>query len=443
MGKISNHFRDKAESKLDETTLQEKHTVEKIKKECSKKMGIDIVDNVVTAIHERCISSYKQITALVVFDLAYVLAYSGLDGTTHYLFDLSASGSGKDSAADHSKELLLSPIIELQKQEQKEYRQQQKENSSLPSKMFKSIHGGHTTVQAIYKGFEVVPVQAIRRGETGVLMRDKNNPMLNFIIDSYGKKRIEMPSYKKEIDDSIPLDVNNASLFFYGNSNLSMLGKEAFRYHIKGGMLNRCFLLFEDYRRPFEKRPESYDMPVDVLDEVHDWINDLILFANKFRDEEKPVIPRTKDYMQFARWIYDKEDELRNTDSQEIHKRTMQNLHGIIYTFHYLSCYENHGWRAEIAEETVVKAIHHVEWIISEYDILMEEIAGVLEEIRTDEKSNNILQYIAEQKLPISLRQIYRKFHLRKADVESAIARVYRHDGKDVLSKIVNVTKGQ
>ncbi len=177
MGKISNQFRDKVKSKLDGTTLQDKHTAEQIKKERIKKMGIDIIDNLVPIIYNHCDSSYKQITALVVFDLAYVLVYSGLVGTVHYLFDLSRSGSGKDSAANYSKELLLTLVIELQKQEQKEYAQQHKEDGSLSSKMFKCVHGGDSTVQAIYKGFEIVPAQAIRRGETGILMRDKNNPM--------------------------------------------------------------------------------------------------------------------------------------------------------------------------------------------------------------------------------------------------------------------------
>ena len=58
----------------------------------------------------------------------------------------------------------------------------------------------------------------------------------------------------------------------------------------------------------------------------------------------------------------------------------------------------------------------------------MEEITGILDEIRTDEKSNNILQYISDQKLPISMRQVYRKFHLKKSDVEKVIAGLYKHD---------------
>lgn len=442
MGTIANQFRAQSESKTDRTSMLDKQ-VETVINDNPKKTGIDIIDSSVPIIYNHCASSYKQITALIVFDLAYVLAYSGLAGTVHYLFDLSSSGSGKDSAADRSKELLLVPVIELQKQEKKEYSRQRKEDNDLPPKMFKCIHGGHATIQAIYKGFESVAAQAIRRGETGMLMRDKNNPMVNFIIDSYGKKRIEMPSYKQEIDDAVPLDVNNASLFFYGNSNLSMLGKETFRYHMKGGMLNRCLLLFEYYRRPFEKKPESYDIPVDVLTDVNGRIDNLILWANKFRKNEKPVIPRTEDYMMFSKWVYDKENELSGTDSQEIHKRTIQNLHGIIYTFHYLSCYESNEWKVEITEKTVVDAIHYLEWIISQYDALMDEINGVNEEIRTDEKSNDILKYIEEQKLPIPMRKVYRKFHLKKADVERAVAGFYKHDGKDILSKIVRGTRRQ
>ncbi len=73
----------------------------------------------------------------------------------------------------------------------------------------------------------------------------------------------------------------------------------------------------------------------------------------------------------------------------------------------------------------------------------MDETNGVNEEIRTDEKSNNIFKYIEEKKLPIPMRQVYRKFHLKKADVERAVAGFYKYDGKVILSKIVTGTRRQ
>ncbi len=409
----------------------------KNEQESYKRTGLKLIDDVVPIIYGRCRSSHKQITAITLFDLAYVSAYAGLKGTSHYLFDLSNSGSGKDSAADRSKALILSPVTVMQIEKQKEYAKERKEDPDLHSKMFKCIHGGDATVQAVYKGFEVVPAQAIRRGELGQVMQDKSNHLMNFVIDSYGKSSIEMPSYKKEIDENIPLEVNNASLLFYGNSNLSMLGNRTFKYHMKGGLLNRCLLIFEDYTRPFDELPDKYDLSqIDVIG-INERVHSFIEWGKTHSHIEKPLIRKTPEYKKFAKWVYDEEEKLRGSESQEIHKRTMQNLSGMIYTFHYLSCFDEKMWKDMTTAQTVSNAIKYVKWVIAHYDNLINEVSGVNDEIRSDEKSSKILQYILDQKLPVSIRQVYRKFNTTRKEVEITIAGRFKHDGKTITSRVM------
>ncbi len=420
----------------DAAIVAEKETTTLSKPESYKRTGINLVDDIVPIIHSRCRSSYKQITAIAVSDIAYVASYAGLKGTAHYLFDFSNSGSGKDSSADHSKELLLSPIVSLQMEDAKEYAQERKEDKDLLSKMFKCIHGGDSTVQAVYKGFEVSRSQYVRRGEIGVMLRDKAHPLVNFIIDTYGRKRVEMPSYKKEIDENIPLEVDDASLSFYGNSNLTMLGVDLFRYHMKGGLLNRCLLLYEDYTRPFEELPEEYDLSqIDVIS-TNERVRSFIDWGKSHAHIEKPLIRKTPEYKKFAKWVYDEEEKLRGSEAQDIHKRTMQNLNSIIYTFHYLSCFEEGVWKDMTTAQIVSNAIKYVKWVISRYDNLIDEVSGVSAEIRSDEKSSKILQYVNDHKLPITLREVYKPMHLKRADVEIAIAGIFKHDGKNITARV-------
>ncbi len=402
-----------------------------------KKTGLELIDSIVPVIHNHCRSSHKQITAITIIDIAYIAAYSGLKGTAHYLFDFSSSGSGKDSSANHSKDLILSPVVAIQMEDAKYYANERKEDKDLPPKQFKCVHGGDTTVQAVYKGFEVVRSQYIRRGEIGTLLRDKSNPTMNFITDSYGRKTIETPSYKKELDLNIPLEVDDASLFFYGNSNLSMLSIDIFKYHMKGGLINRCILLYEDYIREFEDLPEIYDLPQNKIDEANQTVSNFIKWGNSHKHINKPILNRTAEYIKFSKWVYDKENDLRGGDSQDIYKRTMENLNAVIYTFHYLSCFEEDKWRDMPTVKITSNAIKYMKWIISPYDNLMNEVSGVNEEIRGDEKSIKILAYIREQKLPITLRDVYRKMNLKRVDIERAILGIYKCDGKTITSRVM------
>ena len=74
-------------------------------------------------------------------------------------------------------------------------------------------------------------------------------------------------------------------------------------------------------------------------------------------------------------------------------------------------------------------------WQLEAYPLLMDELSGIMDDIRSDEKSSKIIQYINTQKLPITFREVQRKFNIKKADVEIAVAGVFKHNGKNILHR--------
>lgn len=407
--------------------------------------GIDILDGSVEKIRLHTISSYKQIIAVCLIDLAYVIAYSGVSGTEHYVFDASPSGTGKDSAANQSYDLILQPVMEIQSKRKEAYNyERQSSDEKLPSKSFHCTHTSDATPQGTYLGFETTKAQYPRLGEIGNKMRNKENPLINFITESYGRHTLIQPNYKKDLDSGGELTIDGISLFFYGNSNIQMMGHNTFMHHLKGGLLNRCVLIYNKHTRPFEERPESYDIPNLFVDEINNSVRKLIDFGKKHSTMTKPKIPRTRIYMYFDRYIYDKTNEIKATGVQDIFKRTMQNLNAIILTLHYLKCWEQDSWLPEIQDETVHTAVRYMEYVIDGYDVLIDELVGVAQDKANEANSEKIHKRIKELSVnerKIIHRDIYRPLHFSRKDYDALINGMNYHTDKKYLYALPLVTK--
>ena len=396
--------------------------------------GIELLDDNIEMIHLHTISSYKQISTISVLDIAYVWAYGGLRGTAHYVFDTSPSATGKDSAADRSFELNLKPIMELQNDRKKSYEyDRQSSDEKLPSKSFHCIHTSDATSQGTYRAFETTKAQYPRLGEIGNKMRNKEHPMMTFITDGYGKKTLVQPNYKKDLDVDGDLTVEGISLCFYGNSNIQMMGIGTFLHHLRGGLLNRCVLVYNTYTRPFEERPHDFDLPQQYISKTNELIRGLISFAKKYSGMAKPVVPRTEAYKIFDRYVFDQTVAIGNTNVQDLFKRTMQNLNAIILTLHYLVCYEEELWTIEIAESTVLTGIQYMRYIIDGYDVLIDEIIGAAQDERDESNTEKLQDKIRELTVPgttkIKHRDLYRALHLNRKEYDELLESVnYKTD---------------
>ncbi len=401
--------------------------------------GIPLIDNSVVSVREHTISSYKQITAVCILDLAYVLAYGGLLGTEHYVFDASSSATGKDSAADRSYQLHLQPVMQLQSDRKEAYEyERQSSDTKLPSKSFHCIHTTDATPQGTYLGFETTKTQYPRMGEIGNKMRNKEHPLMIFITDSYGKHTLVQPNYKKDLEAKGDLTVDEISLFFYGNSNIQMMGEKIFIYHLQGGLLNRCILIYNTEVRAFDERPHDFDLPHPFVMEVNTKIRELIDFAKKHAGMAKPKIPRTEAYRAFDKYIFEQTNEVNNTGIQDLFKRTMQNLNAIIYTLHYLICAQEDSWQTEIAESTVLMGVKYMRYIIDGYDMLISEIIGSAQDERDESIRGKIHKKVQELTIggatKIVHRDIYRPLHLKVDHYKALIAKMnYQQDANHLI----------
>jgi len=395
---------------------------------------IELLDEIIEMIHQHTISSYTQITAIVILDFAYILAYGALMGTAHYVFDKSPSGGGKDSAANQSFELVLNPVMKIQNERKKQddYERQNSEED-LPVRSFHCIHTSDATPQGTYRAFETTKAQYLRLGEIGNKMRNKEHPLMNFITDGYGKRTLTQPNYKKDLGGSGDLTVNGIGMFFYGNSNIQMMGLSTLLHHLQGGLLNRCVLIYNTYTRPFEDKPHDFDLPYAFVSRINASIQDLIQFAERHSGMAKPSIPRTEAYEAFDRYVYEQTDAFASTNVRDLFRRTMQNLNAIILTLHYLECWQSGEWRAEIAESTVLTGVKYMKYIIDGYDVLIDEITGAAKDERAERNTEKLHSKVRELAgsgaEKIKHRELYRALHLSRKEYGELLGRAnYRTD---------------
>lgn len=400
---------------------------------------IKILDQITKEIHGSTVSSHMQIGTVSLLNLAYLLGYVGLEGCVLYVFDLSPGAAGKDSAFDKAFELILKPVMDIQnaKKAKYDYERQSSEEKS-PTKSFHCIHTSDATEQGVIAGFEKTKAQLVAIGETSNKLRKKEDPLMQFVTRNYGKKTIIKPNYKKDLGASGDLNIDGIRLFFYGNSNLQMMGKHIFKHHLIGGLLNRCCLIYNTTIRPFEDRPKNYDLEESVIKKSHLEIDALIRFGETHADKLKPSFTQTEEYIAFDKQIFDVTQRYAGSEMEYLFKRVIQNLNSIIYTFNYLLGAQENQWYENIPASTVNLGVEYMKYILKGYKALIDEIIGASEEVRDEDRVSSLHTTIfalseKNNTLKLKHRDIYRAAHLKREQYDRLIAAMHYKTDKKFL----------
>ncbi len=401
--------------------------------------GINLLDESTGLIHEHTVSSYKQISAVSAQCLSYTCSYVGLPGCEWYLFDLSPGASGKDSAFDKASELILKPIMDMQNGRKALYDyERQSSDEKLPLKSFHCIHTADATEQGLYEGFVTTQAQFVAIGEISNKLRKKEDALSNFITRYYGKSTLFKPNYKKDLGGVGPLTIDGISLFYYGNSNLQMLGRNMFIHHLIGGLLNRCTLIYSTSTRSFENRPQSYDLPKHLVESMHLNVDKLITYGEEHKNKQKPLKPKTDEYVVFDRYIYDLTNKYSGSEVEYLFKRVMQNLNAAIYTFHYLIGAQEGVWHDVIQESTIALGINYMKYVLDGYGALIDEIIGATAEEREEDnivKLHSTIFSLSKKHnlLKLRHRDIYRAAHLTRQQYDKLLFSMHYKTDKKFL----------
>jgi len=399
--------------------------------------NLEVLSIATNVIHNHTVSSYKQITATSVQCLSYVCSYTGLKGCEWYLFDLSPGATGKDSAFDKAYEVFLKPVMDLQNERKALYDyERQSSDEKLPLKSFHCIHTSDATEQGVYEGFMTTNAQFIAIGENSNKLRKKEDSLTNFTTRYYGKNTLTLPNYKKDLGTYGSLTVDGISLFYYGNSNLKMLGRNIFTHHIVGGLLNRCTLVYNTSARSFEERPESYDLEQGFIEKMHIDVHNLIRYGEVHKNKPKPLMSKTEEYVAFDRYIFDLTNKYAGSEVEYFFKRVIQNLNAIIYTFHYLVGSQNKVWNTEVKASTISLGINYMKYILAGYTELIDEIIGATAEVRDEvdiKKLHATILSLSKKKSASKLlhRDVYRAAHITRKQYDRLLLSMnYKTDKK-------------
>ncbi len=390
----------------------------------------------------------RQASVKVLQNIAYLFSYGGMvkHGLPFYAVDLSPTGTGKTEVVKKCRQLLLSPVFEKQQKEHLEdlerYQEdilsakgKEKDFVQLP-KLHKCIHVTDTSPEALFESFEAQKAQMVELGELGrKLKNQKHQPLIDYIVDGHGATELPAPNYKNQ-RFSKTLKTESPQLYFYGDTTLRYLGKSAFFEHIEGGLLNRCFLVYNPKVPEFNELPENYTIDTFTVERFNDIAIRIIAFAGAHKDT--PIKVEDVSYRkECERYFYGKRKELIDAGSPfaNLYARTIQNFRALINLFHLIECFDDGEFSVAIGSNSVKQAFEFIKWQMEAYPLLMDELSGVMDEVRSDEKHEKVIQYIGDQKLPITFRQVQRKFNIRKKDVENSIAGVFRNDGRKILHR--------
>jgi len=407
------------------------------------------VSSMIKLISKHAMASEKQISVKVLQNIAYLFAYGGM--TQHklafYAVDLSPTGTGKTELVKKCRQLLLSPVMTMQEEKLCEdidsYEEEilaakgkEKDFIDIP-KLHKCIHVSDTSSEALFESFEAQKSQIIEMGELGrKLKSSKYQSLIDYIVDGYGASLLLAPNYKNQRFRK-QMKIDDPNLFFYGDTTIRYLGKGAFFEHIEGGLLNRCLLTYNPYIPEFEELPSSYEINDQNVEEYNEIAKCIIHFATQYESERfnLEITPYLKEC---ERYIYNIRKNLieNNSPFANMYARSIQNFRILINVFHLIKCFDNNAFLSDVDEETVKEAFEFLKWQIEVYQDLIDEFSGLSDEKRNDNLKSKILQYIAEQKLPLTFREVQRKFTIKKHDVETAIAGTYKQDGRRILSKL-------
>ncbi len=401
----------------------------------------NLIDRISDLVYSRTEASYNQIQIKTIQNIAYLFAYGGFNkviNNAFYVYDLSPTSMGKSSLVSHLRTLLLRPAIkevEAKQKEEKELAKEEKRNI----RGFKSIHTDAISPEALYMYFMQIPVQMIEMGEMGKQIK-QDHKILLFIIDAYGKRVMNIPSYKNLLDEANKHYIENALLFVYGDTNLEYLGIKNFYEHLKGGLLNRGLIAFSKNFREFENTPKIYELQLGEINEFNLIARDMIDFSRK--NDYRPIRDDYIDnplYMAFKKDIYNQKVELMEYKNPfaNLYVRVIQNFNSVMFTLHLLDCYKLGYFSDKINSLVVEQSVEFMKNFISNYDELIEEVLSYKEtqnELMERKVINKIRELLAF-KNECTLREIYKPLKLKKDIVEAMIKEYIRENGDFKIHK--------
>ncbi len=402
----------------------------------------NLIDKVSDLVYNRTEASYNQIQIKAIQNIAYLFAYGGFNkviNNAFYVYDLSPTSMGKSSLVSHLRTLLLRPAIKEVEAKQKEERELAKEEKRA-IKGFKSIHTDAISPEALYMYFMQIPVQMIEMGEMGKQIK-QDHKILPFIIDAYGKRVINIPSYKNLLEEADKHYIENALLFVYGDTNLEYLGIKNFYEHLKGGLLNRGLIAFSNNFRDFENTPKIYELQLEEINEFNLIARDIIDFSR--RNDYRPIRNDYIDnpfYMAFKKDIYIQKVELMEYKNPfaNLYVRVIQNFNSVMFTLHLLDCYKLGYFSDKISDIVIEQSVEYMRKFIANYDELIEEVLSY-KETQNELLEHKIIIKVKELlafKGECSLREIYKPLKLKKDIVENIIRNYINEYGEfRIISK--------
>jgi len=372
-------------------------------------------------------SGYLQIQIKLLQNVAYLLCYGGMKTPPFYILDLCPSGSGKGENIKLQSKLLLHPIFDMQREKlerdilryeaERSISKGKEKESIKPPALYKCIHSSDTSKEALFESFETTQAQLVEFGELGLRLK-KPDPVVDFICDGYGKDSLIAPNYKNQRFSST-IKIDNTSLFFIGDTNLQYLGKDTFYKHLQGGLINRCFIVYDDYIPPYDVLPEVYTLDDFMVSTYNEKAKSLIAYGIQNKGQKiDHGYTRDATLKAYEAELHSLKKEMldsRNPNGN-LYNRSIQNLRAIIEVLHLIHCHEKGLFTSDIEKATINEGIAFCKRYFV-YDGLMNELNGTTDEVVKDDLVEKLKALVYEVKLPCPLRTVYKRMHISKSQL--------------------------
>lgn len=399
------------------------------------------------ALFNHVTSGYLQIEIKLLQNIAYLMCYGGLKTPPFYILDLCPSGSGKGENIKLQSKLLLHPIFDIQ-QGKKELdvlryeaeivaaKGKDKEAVRVPA-LHKCIHASDTSKEALFECFETTPAQLVEFGELGLRLK-KPDPVIDYICDGHAKSTLTAPNFKNQRFSKV-IKVEDISLFFTGDTNLQYLGNDAFYKHLQGGLINRCFIVYDDYIPPYEALPEVYTLDDFIVETYNEKSKSLIEFANRNRGAKvSRSYAKNKTLKAYEAELHSTKKMMLDSRNQNgnLYNRSIYNLRAIIEVLHLIKCHAKGLFSHTIDEETISEGISFCKRYFV-YDGLMNELNGNADEAVKEDTYKKLKALVYEVKLPCELRTLYKRLHLSKPQLIELLGEMgAKFSSKELLSLV-------
>lgn len=425
--------------------------------------GIDWLNGYTGLLKKSLPSTYPQIELKAIQKLAFLLSHGGLRVGGFYMLDLSDSGVGKGINFSTQNKLLFDPIRRSDRearQEQKDRIRQMIEDKEISKadadkkyKLIGSIHEKNTSLEGLCQCFETTKTQMLEMEELGNILKMDKNTIIDFIVSAHGKDRIKTPSQK--INAHAEPYIEQANFFFYADTNLAYLSSKQLMHHLEGGFFNRCIMVYCADELDY-KDAQIIPIPAHKENEYMELSSEIYEFAKEFSGYEinRNYLATNDILINFAKGVRATEQESNRLYKQSnstvykvmslANRRTIYNLTSIIITLHYLQEFtkyrackksnEEYKFEYLVSDETVKKGIEFLRGYL-DFSALIDKIKNttVSDKLQLIEK---ILNYVSNEKLPISLRDAYRKFNITKNELINLTKSKLKIENGNIISII-------